>query len=203
MAFLQASSVCLLAPGQKAASLFSLVLYNCLTYCLRYLHSLLTSYQALRLETITPSSPVTHLAMSATKLTLEWTKFVVFFMTAVSVGLALVLGVTLQGVSLTPTYLLLTSLYYISLEPGLVDLVARAGSQSHLVLQRCEGEELVCSSVLLKIISLLLSLIIITISLLNLKYKAGLTVLACAYLKVNEVLKQSILIIISVPRYQS
>ena len=144
MAFLQASSVCLLAPGQKAASLFSLVLYNCLTYCLRYLHSLLTSYQAWRPETITPSSPVTHLAMSATKLTLEWTKFVVFFMTAVSVGLALVLGVTLQGVSLTPTYLLLTSLYYISLEPGLVDLVARAGSPA--VLQRCEGEELVWSA---------------------------------------------------------
>ena len=171
------------------------MLYNSLTYCVRYLHSLLTSYQLWRLETLTPSSSVTHLAMSATKLTLEWTKCVVFFMTAVSVGLALMVGVSLQGLTLTPTFLLLTSLYYLSLEPGVVEVVARAVSQSHRALQCCEGEELVYSSVLLKIISLLLSLIVITICLLSLKYKAGLTVLACAYLKVNKVLKQSILII--------
>ena len=193
----------LLAPGQRTASLFTLVLYNSLTYCLRYLHSLLTSYQAWRLETLTPSSSVTHLAMSATKLTLEWTKCVEFFMTAVSVGLALALGLTLQGVSLTPSFLLLTSLYYLSLEPGVVELVAWAVSHSHRALQCCEGQELVCSSVLLKIISLLLSLVIITICLLKLKYKAGLTVLACAYLKVKEVLKKSILRIFSAPRYQS
>ena len=70
--------MCLLAPGQKAASLFSLVLYNCLTYCARYLLTLLTSYQVWRLETLTPTSSVTHLAMSATKLTLEWTKVNIF-----------------------------------------------------------------------------------------------------------------------------
>ena len=67
-------------------------------------------------------------------------------------------------------------------------------SQSHLALQWCEGEELVCSSVLLKIISLLLSLIMVTICLVSHKYKAGLTVVACAYLKVGEVLKLSIMI---------
>ena len=111
-------------------------------------------------------------------------------MTAVAVCLALLLGVSLQGVTLTPSFLLITGLYYLSLEPGVVEVVVRTLSGSHRLLQWCEGQELVCSSVLLKIISLLLSLVIITLCLLNVKYKAALTVLACAYLKVSEGLKQ-------------
>ena len=124
-------------------------------------------------------------------------------MTAVSVCLALLLGVTLQGISLTPTFLLLTGLHYLSLEPGVVEVVVRTVSGSHRLLQWCEGQEVICCSALIKIISLLLSLLIITLCLLNLKYKAGLTVLACAYLKVRQALKQSILTIFSVPRYPS
>ena len=70
--------MCLLAGGQRAASLFTLVLYNCLTYSLRYLLSLLSSSQIWRPETLAHSSSVTHLATTATKLTLEWTKVSIF-----------------------------------------------------------------------------------------------------------------------------
>ena len=124
-------------------------------------------------------------------------------MTAVSVCLGLVLGVSLQGISLTPGFLLLTSLYYLSLEPGVVEVVGRTLSSSPCLLQWCEGQELLCSSGLLKVLSFLLSLLLITLCLLNLKFKAALTVLACAYLKVKEGLKQPILIILSVPRFPS
>ena len=73
--------------------------------------------------------------MTATKLTLEWTKvtfkqdtllfpdharclyqFIVFLMTLVCLLVGLVLGVTIQGVSLTPAYVALTLPYYLSLE---------------------------------------------------------------------------------------
>ena len=181
--FLQAAEVSLLAPGQKAASLFTLVLYNCLSYCLSYIYSLLTNSLAWRVETVAQSSSVPHLAMTATKLTLEWTKFIVFFMTAVTVGIAMVVGVTMQGITFSSSYLLLTSLYYLSLEPGLVVQVTRVLDTRHW--EWLEGEETVCSSVLVKMVSLLLSLIITTVCLVNLKYKAVLTTLVvCVYLKV-------------------
>ena len=84
-------------------------------------------------ERIAGSSEVPHLAMTATKLTLEWTKvtfehdtllypvyclhqFIVFLMTLVCLLVGLVLGVTIQGVSLTPAYVALTLPYYLSLE---------------------------------------------------------------------------------------
>ena len=181
--FLQAAEGSLLAPGQKAASLFTLVLYNCVNYCLTYLHSLLTSSEAWRMETVAESSSVPHLAMSATKLTLEWTKFIVFFMTAVSVCIALVVGVSLQGLTFTPSYLLLSSLYYLSLEPRVVVLVTRALTDHPQ--EWWEGQETVYSSALLKTVSLTLSLVITIFSFFNLKYRAALTTLfICGYLKV-------------------
>ena len=42
--FLQTAESLLLSPGQRAASLFTLVTYNCLVFCCKYLHSLVTKY---------------------------------------------------------------------------------------------------------------------------------------------------------------
>ena len=42
--FLQTAESLLLAPGQRAASLFTLVTYNCTVFCCKYLHSLVTKY---------------------------------------------------------------------------------------------------------------------------------------------------------------
>ena len=103
---------------------------------------MMISTQLWRMETIAESSEVPHLAMSATKLTLEWTKvgsaniftsankyflggsvniftaqLIVFLMTCVCLGVGVAVGVSrLPGLQLCPAYLGLTLAYYLSLE---------------------------------------------------------------------------------------
>ena len=43
-------------------------------------------------------------------------QFIVFLMTLICILVGLVLGVTIQGISLTPPYVALTLTYYLSLE---------------------------------------------------------------------------------------
>ena len=45
--FLQAAEVCLLASGQRAASLFTLVLYNCLIFSVNYVISIVNRFSYL------------------------------------------------------------------------------------------------------------------------------------------------------------
>ena len=59
---------------QKATYLYTLMFYNVISYCSNYAKEVYERKQWLPYVTITETSQVKHLGMSATKITLEWTK---------------------------------------------------------------------------------------------------------------------------------
>eukprot|EP00090_Calanus_glacialis_P004348 TRINITY_DN13232_c0_g1_i1.p1 TRINITY_DN13232_c0_g1~~TRINITY_DN13232_c0_g1_i1.p1 ORF type:complete len:287 (-),score=91.33 TRINITY_DN13232_c0_g1_i1:45-905(-) len=183
--FFHAAESAILPTGQKATSLFTLMLFNGLAYSLSYLHGVISNSSLGRLETVGTSSDVPHLAMSATKLTLEWTKLVVFFMTLVSISLALCLGVSMQGFSPSPCYLVITGLYFLTQEEMVVVNMPRLLVK--LPSSVIEGEEAVWSPIILKGLSLLLSLTMVLLCTFYRKYKSGFTsFIICVYLKIRD-----------------
>ena len=71
----------LLSPTQKHTYLYTLMFYNVLAYCISYVKELLMKEDWSPYVTLTESSQIKHLAMSATKIVLEWTKAVTFIVT--------------------------------------------------------------------------------------------------------------------------
>jgi len=186
--FLQAAEVCLLDSGQKAASLFTLVLYNCIIFSLKYVHEVITNSKLWKVDTIADSSDVPHLTMSATKLTLEWTKLIVFFMTIICAGMGFILGVTLQNINLTPSYMIITFLYYLSIE-----CTNNIGIRiSTFVTSRwCdwwEGEETMVVPIMIKTFSLMVAVILTGLSLFQNRYRVAMTSsIICVYLKYRDI----------------
>ena len=72
--YFQMCEIVLLPPGQKATYLYTLMFYNVMSYCANYLLEVYRRKNWSPYVTITETSQVRHLAMSATKITLEWTK---------------------------------------------------------------------------------------------------------------------------------
>ena len=87
--FFNTSEALMLPPGQKATSLYTLMLFNSTTYCLTYLYSLVTrwynnSYEPQNTPPLlskgyfsrerVAGSNLTHLSMTTVKFVLEWTK---------------------------------------------------------------------------------------------------------------------------------
>lgn len=64
----------LLSGHQKATYLYTLMFYNVVSYCSSYVKEVYQRRNWSPYVTITERSQVKHLGMSATKLTLEWTK---------------------------------------------------------------------------------------------------------------------------------
>jgi len=187
IAFFHSAESALLPQGQKATSLFTLMLFNALTYCITYLYKIISNTAWCSIETVATTSQVPHLAISATKLTLEWTKFIVFFITTVSICLALTLGVSMQGFSPTPGYLALTGLYFLSQEKMVVLHMPRMLARYPMYLSMIEGEESVWSPIILKIFSLILSSILVLLCMSFTKYKNALTTFTvCVYLKFRD-----------------
>lgn len=71
---------------------------------------------------IARNSNVRHLALSATKIVLEWTKAITFIITVVFMLLVFGLEKGLKNYSPTNSYLVITGLYYISTEKVFMDL---------------------------------------------------------------------------------
>lgn len=72
---------------------------------------------------IARTSNVRHLAMSTTKIVLEWTKAVTFVITVVFILLVLGLEKGLKDYSPTPAYLLFTAVYFTLTEKVFTDMV--------------------------------------------------------------------------------
>lgn len=176
----------LLPADQKATSLFTLMILNSITYCLTYLHGLVTSTGLFARETVAGSSTVTHLSMTTVKYVLNWTKLVVFAVTVVSIGTALALGSTMEGFSPTPPYLALTGLYYITQEKTMAsilpDLLAR------LSLPQIDMQEPVWADIILKTSSLVLAALTIVCSISLSRVKTALPCfIICFYLKARDI----------------
>lgn len=72
--YFQACEIVLLSGHQKATYLYTLMFYNVVSYCLNYVKEVYERKAWTPYVTITETSQVRHLGISATKLTLEWTK---------------------------------------------------------------------------------------------------------------------------------
>ena len=72
--YFQACEIVFLKGHQRATYLYTLMFYNVMSYCSNYAKEVYERKQWLPYVTITETSQVKHLGMSATKITLEWTK---------------------------------------------------------------------------------------------------------------------------------
>lgn len=71
----------LIPPKQRMTCLYTLMFYNVIAYCVGYIKELIEKEDWSPYVTITERSRIKHLAMSATKIVLEWTKAVTFAVT--------------------------------------------------------------------------------------------------------------------------
>ena len=93
--------------------------------------------------------------MSATKLTLEWTKFLILLLTTVFIFLTIGFAQEVQGVKTTLSYLGATSAYYMMNDALFIDLFTKWPLLSRIGQFECR--EAIYGRLCLKVASLLLS----------------------------------------------
>jgi hypothetical protein len=72
--YFHACEIVLLSGPQKATYLYTLMFFNIVSYCSTYVKEVYERRDWSPYVTITESSKVKHLGMTATRLILEWTK---------------------------------------------------------------------------------------------------------------------------------
>nr|CAD7197262.1 unnamed protein product [Timema douglasi] len=144
-----------LVPDQRVTCLYSLMFYNVIAYCVSYIKELIEKENWSPYVPMTEHSNMKHLAMSATKIVLEWTKAVTFIMTVVFMLLVFGLEQGLQHYSPTAAYTILTWLYYMATEKVFVDCFPDL--LSVLQLDALESLETLWSPVILRVFTLAMS----------------------------------------------
>lgn len=129
----------LLVSQGRLTCLYSLMFYNVVTYSVSYVRELCTKEDWSPYVNVTRHSRVKHLAMSATKIVLEWTKAVTFIVTITFVLLALGLEQGLEHYKPTALYTAITGTYYLLTEKTFLELWPIG--LSALKLERLEGME--------------------------------------------------------------
>lgn len=109
-------------PHKKATGLYTLMFYNVIAYCVNYIKELIEKEDWSPYVNMTHHSNLKHLAMSATKIVLEWTKAVTFIITVTFMLLVFGLEQGLQNYQPTALYTLTTWLYYICTEKVFVEM---------------------------------------------------------------------------------
>lgn len=129
----------LLVAQGKLTSLYSLMFYNVITYSVSYVRDLCTKEDWSPYVNLTRNSRVKHLAMSATKIVLEWTKAVTFIVTITFMLLTLGLEQGLEHFRPTAMYVIMTGTYYLLSERTFLEIWPVA--LTALKLERLEGME--------------------------------------------------------------
>ncbi|KAL4703268.1 hypothetical protein ACJJTC_009243 [Scirpophaga incertulas] len=129
----------LMVSRGKLTSLYSLMFYNVITYSVSYVREICTKEDWSPYVNVTRHSRVKHLAMSATKIVLEWTKAVTFVVTITFILLTLGLEQGMAHYRPNILYTAITGIYYLLSERTFLELgpIAVAG----LKLERLEGME--------------------------------------------------------------
>ncbi|KAL1110490.1 hypothetical protein AAG570_008018 [Ranatra chinensis] len=110
-------------PDQRVTCLYTLMFYNVIAYCVSYIKELVEKEDWSPYVNITEHSNIKHLAMSATKIVLEWTKAVTFIITVVFMLLVFGLEQGLDHYKPTLTYTVVTLIYYAATEKVFVDIL--------------------------------------------------------------------------------
>ncbi|XP_049877528.1 uncharacterized protein LOC126374834 [Pectinophora gossypiella] len=106
----------------RLTSLYSLMFYNVITYSVSYVREICTKEDWSPYVNVTRHSRVKHLAMSATKIVLEWTKAVTFIVTITFILLTLGLEQGLEHYRPTILYTIITGTYYLLSERTFLEL---------------------------------------------------------------------------------
>lgn len=130
----------LLVSQGRLTCLYSLMFYNVVTYSVSYIREICTKEDWSPYVNVTRHSRVKHLAMSATKIVLEWTKAVTFIVTITFVLLALGLEQGLEHYKPTALYTIITGTYYLLTERTFLELWPIGISA--LKIEMLEGMEL-------------------------------------------------------------
>lgn len=109
-------------PQKKFTGLYTLMFYNVIAYCVSYIKELIQKEDWSMTVSITQHSKLKHVAMSATKIVLEWTKAVTFIITVTFMLLVFGLEQGLQHYQPTALYTLITWTYYMCTEKVFVEL---------------------------------------------------------------------------------
>ncbi|XP_066149474.1 RING finger protein 145-like isoform X2 [Euwallacea fornicatus] len=111
-----------ICPVKKVTALYSLMFYNVIAYCVSYIKELIEKEDWSVTVNMTQHSNIKHLAMSATKIVLEWTKAVTFIITVTFMLLVFGLEQGLEHYHPTALYTFITWTYYMCTEKVFVDL---------------------------------------------------------------------------------
>ncbi|XP_015587581.1 uncharacterized protein LOC107264153 [Cephus cinctus] len=111
-----------LLPQQRMTCLYTLMFYNVIAYCVSYIKELIEKEDWSPYVTLTERSQIKHLAMSATKIVLEWTKAVTFVVTLTFMLLVFGLEQGLQHYKPSTLYTVITWTYYSATEKVFVDM---------------------------------------------------------------------------------
>ncbi|RXG57509.1 RING finger protein [Armadillidium vulgare] len=110
---------------QPVVSFYTLMFFNVIAYCVSYIKELIEREDWSMYVHVARGSNVRHLAMSATKIVLEWTKAITFIITVVFILLVFGLEKGLKNYSPGVPYLVVTGVYYILSEKVFVDLICK------------------------------------------------------------------------------
>lgn len=147
-------------PQKKITGLYSLMFYNVIAYCTSYIKELIEKEDWSVTVRMTQHSNMKHVAMSATKIVLEWTKAVTFIITVTFMLLVFGLEQGLEHYQPTALYTFVTWTYYTCTEKVFVDLFLPL--LLWLKLKSMEALEPLYAPVLLRYYTISLAIIIVT-----------------------------------------
>ncbi|KAK9874088.1 hypothetical protein WA026_002444 [Henosepilachna vigintioctopunctata] len=148
-------------PQKKITGLYTLMFYNVIAYCVSYIKELIEKEDWSVTVNMTQHSNIKHVALSATKIVLEWTKAVTFIITVTFMLLVFGLEQGLQHYQPTAFYTFITWTYYISTEKVFVEVFPNL--LTLFKIRYFEALEALYAPVLLKSYTILLAAIFVSI----------------------------------------
>lgn len=180
-----------LVPDQRVTCLYSLMFYNVIAYCVSYIKELIEKEDWSPYVTMAEHSNIKHLAMSATKIVLEWTKAVTFIITVVFMLLVFGLEQGLENYHPTSLYTAITWLYYMVTEKVFVDFFPSV--LLFLQLDMLESLESLWAPVILRTFTLAISCLLTIPLIIYGQYRLVFTVLYLnTYLRCKEMVLNSL-----------
>ncbi|XP_063991657.1 E3 ubiquitin-protein ligase AMFR-like [Diachasmimorpha longicaudata] len=161
LVFLVLADKVLVPPQQRMTCLYSLMFYNVIAYCVGYIKELVEKEDWSPYVTLTERSRIKHLAMSATKIVLEWTKAVTFAVTVTFMLLVFGLEQGLQNYKPSTMYTIITWAYYSATEKVFVDMFPAI--LNFLQLEALENLEALYAPVILRSFTISMSSLFILI----------------------------------------
>ncbi|KOC63351.1 RING finger protein 145 [Habropoda laboriosa] len=174
----------------KMTCLYTLMFYNVITYCISYIKELIEKEDWSPYVTLTERSKIKHLAMSATKIVLEWTKAITFIVTLTFTLVVFGLEQGLEHYKPSTIYTMTTWIYYSATEKVFVQMFP--SMLKFLRLEVFENLEELYAPVILKsfIISVSALFVLILVPVASWRFLL-IAIYLNVYLKLRDLLRES------------